>query len=217
MSPNQPEYKDVEARIVRYDFDPRRASQIIEALGYSKGSDGLFRDAANQKLSIDFRTVEGFDVHHKTLFPIADAWQRTGVGVDAFVIPRVQVVNPQYRATFPGLELLRNPNHMSRLLIYRSSQLRLPENNYLGSNYMNYQNDEWDTLLDRYFSTVPTRARNAVLADVMHHMTDRVIALPIIYDVESFLIAHRVENMTPRNSNVRAPQGWNAHLWDIKG
>ena len=33
LSPTEPEYKDVEDAVVRYEYDPRRAAQMLEELG----------------------------------------------------------------------------------------------------------------------------------------------------------------------------------------
>src|SRR5205807_2272624 len=38
--PDEPELAQVDSAVVKYDFDPRRGSQMIEGLGYSKGNDG---------------------------------------------------------------------------------------------------------------------------------------------------------------------------------
>src|SRR5436190_10427491 len=38
LPPSEPEYAEVQDAAVRYDYDPRRAAQLIEELGYAKGS-----------------------------------------------------------------------------------------------------------------------------------------------------------------------------------
>lgn len=42
LNPNEPEYREIEPRIVKYDYDPRLAVQLIEQLGYARGADGTF-------------------------------------------------------------------------------------------------------------------------------------------------------------------------------
>src|SRR5207249_699086 len=37
LSPKESLYREVESSAVKYDFDPRRADQLIQDLGYSKG------------------------------------------------------------------------------------------------------------------------------------------------------------------------------------
>ena len=216
LSPNQREYTDTEAGIVRYEYDERRAGQIIEGLGYTKGSDGFYRDGANQRLEIELRTLEGFDVHPKTLFPVADAWQRLGVATETMTVSRAQVNDQRFRATFSGFELTRNPNDIGRLAIFYGSQARILERNYVGGNYMNLRDAEWDRLLDRLFSTIPYGERTAVLGDIVHRITDEVLMLGLFYDIEPVLIGGRMQNMTARNSSVRSPEAWNAQEWDAR-
>lgn len=45
ISPGQAEYGDVESAAVRYEYDQRKAAQLIEEIGHARGSDGVFRDA----------------------------------------------------------------------------------------------------------------------------------------------------------------------------
>src|SRR5206468_1190126 len=44
MAPNQPDYAGIEPRVMKYDYDPRKAAQMIEELGYRRGSDGMMRE-----------------------------------------------------------------------------------------------------------------------------------------------------------------------------
>jgi peptide/nickel transport system substrate-binding protein len=216
VGPDQPWYNDVQPQVVKYDYDPRQSRQLIEGLGYTMGGDGFFRDASGQRLTIEARTNEGWDFHFKTLYPTADYWQRAGVGVDILVLNRAQAQDRTTRATFPGFEVIRNPTHVERLLIFHSTQMRTPENNYVGSNYMNYNNPEWDALLDRFFATIPLRERTQVLGQILHMMTDQLLVLGIIYESDPYLIGNRIVNMNPPRGNVRSPEAWNGHEWDVR-
>src|SRR4051812_18029088 len=44
LSPNQPDYTDIEAAVPKYEYDVIKAAQMLEGLGYQKGPDGLLRD-----------------------------------------------------------------------------------------------------------------------------------------------------------------------------
>jgi len=56
LPPGQAEYREVEAQLPRYEYEPRRATQMIEALGYTRGADGALRDQTGQRLEIEIRT-----------------------------------------------------------------------------------------------------------------------------------------------------------------
>jgi len=68
LSPDTPEYAATEASAVRYDYDPQRALQLLQGVGYTRGADGLLRDAAGQPLAFETRASAQRDLHVKTLF-----------------------------------------------------------------------------------------------------------------------------------------------------
>src|SRR5207249_1957452 len=79
IAPNQREYREIERSIVRYPYDPRKATQMIEALGYAKGPDGMFRDSAGEPLSLEIRYVTAVDTTRLLSLATADNWKRIGV------------------------------------------------------------------------------------------------------------------------------------------
>ena len=214
INPQEPEYRDIEPSIVRYEYDLRRATQIIEEIGYAKGPDGVYRDPGTQRLALEVRTTTVLDIHQKTFLPVVDYWQRLGVAVDPVVLPPQRAVDAELRATFPTFEILRNPTGPSRLGAFHSSQVRLPETNWRGANYMRYQNAEWDALLHRFFTTIPLGERNRVLAQSIHHMTDRLIMMGLFYDTATLMVGHRMQNVAV--GGQRSLATWNVHDWDLK-
>lgn len=216
LSPNDPPaYRAIESSIVRYDYDPRRAVQLIEGLGYSRGPDGQFRDNSGQRLTVEMRT-SAVDVNEKAMLSVADAWQRVGVGVEPQVVPPQRLTEMPYRAVFPAFELLRGAGDFANLGWIHSRGARLAENNYRGSggtNYPRYMSPELDGLIDRFLVTIPIQERVAVGARIIHHMTDQLVEMSLFYDTEPTLIAHRVKNLTARQ--LRSSHAWNAPEWDV--
>lgn len=212
VGPSQREYREVESAIVRHEYDARTAVQVIEGLGYIRGADGFFRDAANQRLSVEIRTTAGDDLRDKLLFAIADEWQRSGVGVEPIVIPRQRADDREYRATRPAFELVRQPNDLSEgaLMRLHGSEAALPANNYRGGNRIRYMNPELDALIERYLVTIPIPERMQVVRQMVQHISDQLPILGILYDTQPMLIANRL-------ANVNADQDTrNSHEWDVR-
>jgi len=90
LSPTDPMYREVEPRIVRYDYDPRRTAQILEQLGHARGGDGFYRDPAGQRLGLEVRTSAEDDTHEAGVFTVADAWRQVGIAAEPFLIPQAQ-------------------------------------------------------------------------------------------------------------------------------
>lgn len=211
ISPSRPQYKEIEDAIVRYDFDPRRAIQLIENIGLTRGPDGIFRDAANQRIEIEINTTR-LDAHQKMLFTLTDQWPRIGVAVDPVVIPPQRAQDAEYRAIFPGFALQGHPAEVIR---FHSTEARLPEKNFRGGNNSRYMNPDLDTLIDRYFATIPKQERNQALAQVVRHMTENTVPLPIIWRVDPTAIGNRLQNVMSKGPD--ATQAWNSHEWDLRG
>jgi peptide/nickel transport system substrate-binding protein len=101
VRPDELEYPETERFLVRYEYDPRRAGQVIEELDYVRGADGVFRDASGQRLAIEVRATTSPSIHTKSMFPVADYWQRLGLAVEPLVVPVQRTNDREYRATRP--------------------------------------------------------------------------------------------------------------------
>ena len=77
---------------------------------------------------------------------------------------------------------------------------------------------ELDTLLDSYKVTIPQTERNQVLAQIMQHLSEQVVHLPLLYGAEPAIIANRLINVLPRPTAAsgNGNPAWNAHEWDVK-
>jgi len=216
VSPKEGDYAAIERSVVKWEYDPRRAAEGLEAMGYVKGTDGGYRDASGQRLSLEIRTTGGDDLQEKTMLAISDYWQRLGIVVDSVVVAPQRAQDREYRANFPAFEEVRQPNDLSAgaLTRYYGPEASLPENSYRGSNRMRYKSPELDILIDRFYATVPKAERLQVVADITRHMTDQVIPLGMFYNAQPTMIANRLVNVGPGGSSV--PPAWNAHEWDLK-
>jgi peptide/nickel transport system substrate-binding protein len=210
--PAIPEYANVEQRAVRYEYDPRRAAQLIEEIGYRRGGDGFMRDSGGRVLGLELRTTK--EAHNEeALYPVADYWQRVGVQVDPLVIPPQRISDRPFRAQFPGFEVIGQPNTIKALSRLRLAQTPLPEGNFAGVNRARYMNPEFEAMLERFFTTIPLRERGEALAQVIHHMTDQLVWMGLYHEVNPSLFSNRLLAVTARVAD--GTQAWNAHEWDL--
>lgn len=214
IQPTFAEYKHIEPQIVRYQYDVRRAQTAIEALGYAKGGDGMYRDAANQPLSIQIMATAD-DTNSKAAFATLEYFRQAGVTPAPEIVPNQRARDLEYRATFRSFALQSGqgygPDGVRALL---STDARVPERNYVGGNYVRYMNPEIDVLIGQYFTTIPFTDRMQVLSQMVRHTTENLIWMPLYWRVIPTFIGHQLVDV-PAVSDVGA-QHWNAHLWDLK-
>lgn len=214
---NAPEFKGIESSIIRYEYEPRRSAQIIESLGYTRGADGVFRDSSGQRLAVEVRTTVGLPIQANITFALADSWKQLGMDVETIPISVQQMRDREYRASFPGFEMVSNNISLTARDIerWRSSNAPLPENRFqITGNDPRYKNAVFDALIDRYVTTIPKDERLAALAGIVRHQTEQLPLMGLFYTLNPSLNAHRLQNVTARFA--RTNEAWNAHEWAIK-
>lgn len=209
VGPNRAEYPDVERSIVRYEYDLRRATQLVEGLGYNKGADGLFRDSTGQPLSVEVRSTGGDDFRDKEVLSIADHWQRAGIGVETVFIPRQRAQDREYRVTRPGFEVVSQGTEVTDLQNFHSRTLPTPENRFTGTNRGRYVSSELDAQIDRFMVTIPRTERMQVLAQIVRHMTGRLVVMGLYHSADVAAISNRL-------TQVPGGDPWNAHEWGVR-
>ncbi len=213
LEPDRAEYKETESAIVRYEYDPARATQLLDGLGLMKGPDGMYREASGQPLQLELRATSG-DINTKTMYVVADMLKRIGIGAESVVIPQQRVDDQEYRSNFPAFTVNGQPIDLRMFERFHSNQARLPENNYVGENRSRYMNPELDALIDRYIVTIPRAERMELARQITRHVTENLPLLPLFYDSWPTATAGRLVNVGPAAAGGDA--AWNAHEWDVR-
>ena len=208
IGPQDPDYIDVKGSAVHHEYDPRQAAAAIESLGFIKGADGIFRDAAGQALEVQIHSGPT-DLLQKTKLAAASQWQQIGVAVTPVNDSDAQRADVRYRAAMQGFDTARFGT-ASPYRNFRSSEARTPENGYVGLNTSGYMSAELDALIDRFHVTIPRPERMQVASQIVHHLSDQVVPLLMFYDVTATAIGRRL-----RNVGTEGNQLWNAIAWDI--
>jgi peptide/nickel transport system substrate-binding protein len=210
-----PEYPHVESAIIRYEYDPRRAAQMIEALGYSKAADGIYRDGAGQRLGFEIRTNAGQDLNEKTTLAVSNLWSQLGIDITTNIIPTQRARDREYIATNPAFHIRGQSRYLERLRFRHSQQTPLPANDFVGQNYSRYMNPEFDALIDRHYATIPFAERMEVARGVLTHVSDQLPFMGAFYDSDQLLVHNKVLNVV-ESEVLFATHAWNAHEWDVK-
>lgn len=200
-------YAPIENRVVKYDFDPRRAATMIEQLGYSRGADGRFRDAAGAPLTLEITSTET-DIYVKSALASLDYWKRIGIEGEFVQIPRARTTDLEYRASYPGFTsttagYLDPPS-------YHSNELRTAANQYRGRNISGFSSPELDGIIDRYLTTIPLTERIRAFGDFVAIVTRENARMPLMVQGAGFPIHNCLVNVTPGGVTR------DARTWDLK-
>jgi peptide/nickel transport system substrate-binding protein len=217
VSPESREYKSIESSIVKYDFDARRSVQMIESLGYRRGTDGFFADGNGQRLTVELRTTVQNPIHTATTATVANLWEQVGVGVEQNLVSPQLAQDREYRANFPAFELVQTGNGLTTRDVrkYHSGSIAMADNRYTASgNNSRFANPEIDAAIERYVTTIPFDDRMQALAKIVNVQTTNLSVMGLIFSTEPTMVANRLKNITARSE--RATEAWNAHEWDVQ-
>jgi peptide/nickel transport system substrate-binding protein len=210
FSPGTAEYEATQGGIVRYEYDPARASRMLAELGYTRSADGTLRDAGGQPLHLEVRAYAQRDIHQKAMFPLVDYWKQVGVGAESVALPATRAQDAQEQATFPSFLVLRQGNGLDRLVALHSAQARVPERNYQGTNNGRYRNPELDALIDRFQATIPMTERMQAATQIVRHFNEQLPVLPLFYDALPLFVHGKLTNV-----HAQSNMAWNVHEWDL--
>jgi hypothetical protein len=182
---------------------------MIESLGYTRGSDGIWRDNAGQRLSLEVRTVTA-ETQQKLTLSTLDFWRQVGIAGEPHVIPLQLARDPEQYSTHPGLLLVRNPAHIRGLTGLHSSRSPMPENRFTGLNYGRYQSEEFDASIDALNIAVRTDERMRLLGQAVRHVTENLNVWGLVFNPDPILISRRLVNIGPDRPT------WNTHQWDVR-
>jgi peptide/nickel transport system substrate-binding protein len=216
VGPDTPGYEAIEPSIIKYAYDPRRAMQMIEGLGYTRGADGFFVDNAGERLQVEIRTTIRAEMQPKIVAAVAAYWKESGVDVDQVNIPPQRQQDREYRATFPAFEMPGGGNDLSpeEIMRHHSSATPLPENRYaVTGNYARHRSAELDSYIEQFITTIPRAERLQALARIAHYESDVLPILGLFYQVDASLSAERIQGVNA--GGRRATQAWNVEQWDI--
>jgi len=211
LIPGSEEYETVKQHVVRYEYDPRRAMQLFQQVGLTRAADGTLHDSSAQPVVVQVRTTRD-DLRERVMYSMGEYWRAVGIRMEPSLIATQAQQARDYRATRPAFEFTRTPATPDG---YHSSGVPRPENNFNGDNRSRYGNSELDSLIDRYYLTVPKRERFESLGGVIRHITEHVVAVGVFYTVIPTLLSNSVQGASmPEVVGGRIT--FNAHEWDVR-
>ena len=92
-----------------------------------------------------------------------------------------------------------------------SGKVQLPGS----GNWPRYVNSSFDQSIDRYFTTIPLPERIAALGQIISHVSEQLVGLPLFYGGSPECVANRLSGPTSNRASG-SPLVWNAHTWTVK-
>jgi peptide/nickel transport system substrate-binding protein len=188
-----------DADVPTYPYDPARARALLEQAGWTPGPDGIRRNAAGDKLSLEFATTAGNRVRELTQQVMQSQWRAVGV--------EVTIHNQPARTFFGQLLKHRDFSGMAEyastlepLLVpwLRLSSAYIPSqaNNWGGQNYAGITDKELDALIAAAQYELDPAKQQALWTQMQQIYATKLYHLPLYFRADPDIIPRWLQGYT---------------------
>ena len=182
LSPRD-EHFDADIPAVPYDLAGAR--KLLAEAGWTPGPDGVCRNAAGDRLSLEFLSSAGVHYRELEMAVMQSAWRKIGVETNLRFEPsRTMFGTTAKHRTYTGLMLYNWTNHpnVSPRRILGTDQIPTAENNWSGANWVGFSNKQFDADIETVETNLDPAVQTAAYADMQRIYADQLPALPLFID-----------------------------------
>lgn len=186
--------------IPRYPYDPEKASALFDEAGWTTGSDGIRRNAAGDRLSLELMTTAGDRTRELVEQVLQSQWRKVGVDIRIRNEPaRIffgQTVSERRHTGMALFAWLSAPEHVPFTILH-STQIPTAENGWAGQNYAAYVNPEMDALIDAIEVELDRDKRKQMWHEIQEIYATDLPALPLYFRAQAFIFPKWLKGVTP--------------------
>jgi peptide/nickel transport system substrate-binding protein len=184
-----------------YPYDPDQAREILDELGYVEGNDGI-RERDGERLSFTLLTYAGFDEYQNAQQIVQSMLAEVGIEVTLDVLEYTTLQgmwnepddDPLQRAM--EIQEWPHPLEMDPDVHSELHSRSFPPN---GDNYMYFEDEEVDRLIDEGRQTAELEDRIPIYHELDQRRLETLPALPLYCAVDARLLHRRVESTNDEN------------------
>lgn len=215
VPPADPKWSWVQDVAARYDYDPRRAQQLLAAVGW-RLQDGVIRDALGSPVVIPAWSTSG-ENNARELAIIADYWKAAGLSVEQTILSAAQARDFRLRVSFTGVFTTEIPLDFSQTLGRAYGPVCPTEQSgWVGSNRGCYQNPQMDRVIDALHTAIDPADQRLLYRELVKIQTEDLPVLPLQFEIQATLFREGVSGVKGDTRPTKTSVLWNINEWDLR-
>ena len=190
--------------INRFQYDPEKAAMLLDEAGWSTIKDGFRYNSDGEPLRIEFSTTAGSRIREAVQQVLQIQWQQVGIDVRiSNQPPRVLFGDTLNKREFTGMVMFAwivSPESTPRGILH-STEIPTDENNWVGSNYMGYNNPEMDKLIDDVEVTLDRTERLKLFARIQELYMHDLPVLPLYFRSTPLVVPKWLQGIQPTGNS----------------
>ncbi len=210
---SNPAFPAADRAVTKYEYDPQRAVALLQEAGWTRGGDGVARNAAGEPLALPVLAQTG-DVENQENAVLMNNWKAVGITSDLIQLTPQLSRDTEFRSKYPAMAYNRRGFGLEDM-VWTHENVTLPERRWAGNNRNGYVNPALDDLWHRALGTVDPKEREPLLVEALKVMTEDAVVTPIILQPRA--VAYRNGLTGPREPWVdEGAIVWNIWEWALE-
>ncbi|HYY45465.1 MAG TPA: ABC transporter substrate-binding protein [Candidatus Angelobacter sp.] len=202
-----------------YKFDPAKAQSLLQQAGFTKGSDGIFKDSSGTRLSFPIISISGYTDWTASLQVVADNLKQIGVEVKEQDFSHDDYFNKLFTGDFTlgygSLSTLPGPNPYYELRNTLHSKTSAPIGQTASGDYGRWNDATTDSLFDQFVATTDSATQHRIMNQIQGIMLEQVPLIPVTESVAWYQYDTRLFTGWPTKEDpYAAPAPWNTPDWE---
>lgn len=201
----------------QWPFQPARARALLEEAGWRPGPDGIRRNAAGDRLVLDFMTTAGNRSREQVQQVLAAGWRQVGVEMRVRnEPPRVFFSETLTRRRYGGLAMfawISSPESVPRTTLH-SDEIPTEARNWSGQNYTGFRNPRMDEILERLPETLQREDRLPLWRELQAIYAGELPAIPLWFRADAHVWPTWLEGVRP-TGHLNPSSLW-AEEWRVR-
>ncbi len=186
--------------LVRYPYDPNLARALLAEAGWKPGSDGICRNAAGEKLSIEINTTAGNKLRELTEAVLQSMWKASCIDVTIRNEPaRTLFGETLKKRLYSGMIMYAWSSGVgdSPRATLGSDKIPTAANNWGGSNGIAMADPRLDQLIEQSETELDLAKQKLIWAEMQKIYADQVRVLPLFFRADPHVVPKWLAGYTP--------------------
>lgn len=212
VPPDDARWEWVQDVVAKYDYDARRTGELLGEVGWRRGADGIFANAAGERVVISYETSPALERTTSTVAPYLKA---AGLEVDQVVLSLGDARDARRVVQFPALQTSNIPLSFEQNL-ERIYGPRCPSeaNRWTGFNSGCYRNPQHDQVIDGLRKEIDSSEQRRLWRELVAIQTQELPVLPMFFLIVVTIFREGVTGVKG-DTNPRSGITWNIAEWDV--
>jgi peptide/nickel transport system substrate-binding protein len=202
-----------------YNYNPDQAKAILDADGWTVGSDGIRVNSSGQRLSFKYQST-GSALRKKVMPLVKDNLSAVGIDVQIDQLPAQAYFGINGPLRSGSLQMAEyadvgsNDAGQDAVQKYASKNIPTSANSFAGSNYTRWNNSTADTLLNAQINSLVPSVRGGAMSSLQLLMSDELPTLPLFFRPNVTAASTHLVNFKPEYASNG--YNWNVWEWDLR-